>query len=374
MITFGYAVIRVDAGPFCLASRGLALSGLCCRTFFTEKERICTYMCIYRLVKSLESQTLHQRGPQVSSLLLVVGVCLPWHHSYHRLETISIGAETNRHVISSPLFVLCATTTISDVLQHAHLPPPPPSSNEQIVARNDAGTRFIVCFSSRFDACSSAIAGVLVNAAFPASGGPAFNCSCPSPGSVAVSGCGGGGGAISEDARTVSTCSSFSDTEDDDRVVAPCSTTLSVDLARDARQSAAPGQATASPRKKGAGGGTAVPGVRSRLVSVGGANSNNVVSVGGHRASVKRASSDGDSSPREGVEALLLDEKPKHRLCNRGGGDGSGGGGGNPGTAGFCGGGGGVVHGMPVQEWVQAYGECEGPMLAAWVFPGQDNE
>lgn len=89
------------------------------------------------------------------------------------------------------------------------------------------------------------------------------------------------------------------------------------------------------------------------------------ISVDGDRTSAERKSGDG-RSPRGGVVALLLDEKPKHRLRN--GGDGSSGG--NPRTAGFCGGGGGCMYGMTVQEWVEAYGDCDGPMLAAWVFPG----
>lgn len=230
--------------------------------------------------------------------------------------------------------------------------PTPASTNEQITARNGAGTRFVVCFSSRFDACSSAIAGVLVNAAFPASG-PAFDCSCPSSGPVAIAGC-GDGGAISEDARTVSTSSSFSDTKDDDRT-APSPLPLSVDLVPETRQADAP--------KKGARG--AAPGVGSRLVGLGGIKASDF-SVGGDRIRAKRASCD-DSSPRGGVVALLLDEKPTHRLCS--GGDGSGGG--NPGTA-ECFGGDAGVSGMPVQEWVGAYGECEGPMLAAWVVPRRE--
>lgn len=246
-----------------------------------------------------------------------------------------------------------------DFLCFGTCPPPPPLSHEQIIARNGAGTRFIVCFSSRFDACSSAIAGALVDAAAFPTPGPAFDRFCPSPGSVTVSAC--GDGAISEDARTVSACSSF-DTEDEDDRLAPCATALSVDLASGARQAVAPEQAAAP---KARAGGTA-PGIPSRLVSVGGAKANNC-SVGGGRAGAKRANGD-NSSPRGGVVALLLDEKPKHRLCN-GGGDGSGGG--NAGTSGFGGGDSGVVNGMPVQEWVEAYGECEGPMLAAWVFPGR---
>eukprot|EP00752_Nemacystus_decipiens_P004026 g3687.t1 len=229
---------------------------------------------------------------------------------------------------------------------------------KEVVARNGAGTRFIVCFSSRFDACSSAIAGVLVTAAFTTSG-PAVDCSCPSPGSVSASGgSGGGGGAVSDDARTVSTCSSCSDTEDDDRLAA-CSTPVPVDLASETRRAASP--------NKGPGGtGGTAPGTPSRLVSCGGAKANNM-SVGDGDGT--RASCHDNSSRRGGVVALLLDEKPKHRLCS-GGGD--GGGGGNHRTAGFCGGDGGVVYGMPVHEWVEAYGECEGPMLAAWVLPGQE--
>lgn len=59
--------------------------------------------------------------------------------------------------------------------------------------------------------------------------------------------------------------------------------------------------------------------------------------------------------------ALLFDEKPKH--CQAGGDvsclikpsqDG-----------------GGTVAAMGVSEWVSAYGECDGPMLAGWTFPGR---
>eukprot|EP00903_Cladosiphon_okamuranus_P006598 g6445.t1 len=223
-----------------------------------------------------------------------------------------------------------------------------------ITARNGAGTRFIVCFSSRFDACSSAIAGVLVNS------GPAFDkcSSCPSPGSADVDGAGcgcGGGGAISEDARTVSTCSSFSDAEDEDQM-GPRSIPISADLLRETRQAAAPNKGTA-------------PSVRSRFVGgVVGVNAGGI-RAGGDRTGVKRMAGGNDDGPRGGVVALLLDEKPKHRLCNVGG----DGGGGDPGSAGVSVGGVGV-HGMPVQEWVEAFGECEGPMLAAWVFPGQEGQ
>lgn len=180
--------------------------------------------------------------------------------------------------------------------------------------------------------------------------GSAFDCSCPLSGSATTAGC--GGGTISEDGRTVSTCSSFSDSEDDDPT-APCFTPFSVDLVPETRQAAAP---------KGARGTTS--GVRSRVGSVGGVDVGGI-SDGGAKPSSERTRGD-DSIPRGGVVALLLDEKPKHRLCN--GGDGSSGG--SPRTAGICGGEGGV-YGMPVQEWVEAYGECNGPMLAAWVFPGQ---
>lgn len=238
--------------------------------------------------------------------------------------------------------VKCDSTTISmlDTRDHPRVQRTTPASNEQIIAGNKAGTRFIVCFSSRFDACSSAIAGVLVDSASPAA-------------ESAVDCC--GGGVFNEDARTVSTCSSFSDTAEDDDRTAPCSTPISVDLVPDARRAGAP---------KGEGG--TASGYGSRFVGVGGVKAGGISSVVGERTSAKRTSRD-DCSPRGGVVALLLDEKPKHRLCNGGGG---GGGDGNSGTAGICGVGGGV-YGMPVEEWVEAYGECDGPMLAAWVFPGQ---
>lgn len=247
------------------------------------------------------------------------------------------------------------------MLYHAGHVPTPPANRTQIAARNGAGTRFIVCFSSRFDACSSAIAGVLVNPASPGSGLTIDCSSRRSPGSVAidVAGC-GGGGAFSKDARTVSTCSSFSDTEDGDQM-GRCSTTLSVDLAPETRQVAA--------LKKGAAGGTA-PGVRSRFVSsVEGVKAGGI-RVGGDRTGAKRMASGNDGGPRGGVVALLLDEKPKHRLCNGGDGGSGGGDSSSPGlSAGDVG-----VHGMPVQEWVEAYGECDGPMLAAWAFPGQGGQ
>ena len=239
--------------------------------------------------------------------------------------------------------------------------PPLPAKRTQITARNGAGTRFIICFSSRFDACSSAIAGVLVNPARPAPQ-PAFDCSCSGPGTVAVA-ASGGGGAISEDARTVSTCPSFSDAEDEDRT-SPCCTPQSVDLAHvhvpEKTRAAAPEKVAA---------GDSAPGVRSTYDRVGGVKASDVVCVGVGKTGAKRAASGDDGGPRDGVVALLLDEKPKHRLRN-GGGDGGGSGGRNPSSPG-CGGGDGGVYGMPVQEWVEAYGECEGPMLAAWVFPGE---
>lgn len=73
----------------------------------------------------------------------------------------------------------------------------------------------------------------------------------------------------------------------------------------------------------------------------------------------------GSAAPPAAVVPRLYDEKPTHRsYC----GDGTSGsdrvGVGH--SSGFCG-----VEEMSVREWVAAFGECSGPMLAAWVFPAK---
>lgn len=70
--------------------------------------------------------------------------------------------------------------------------------------------------------------------------------------------------------------------------------------------------------------------------------------------------------PLAAVVPRLFDQKPTHRsyCCGDGASGTDGVGLGH--SSGFCG-----VEEMSVPEWVAAYGECSGPMLAAWVFPAK---
>ena len=68
---------------------------------------------------------------------------------------------------------------------------------------------------------------------------------------------------------------------------------------------------------------------------------------------------------RTDVVAHLFDEIPTH--CRGGSGGVGGGGGGCVDASGEEG-----LAKMEVGEWANIYGECDGPLLAAWVFPGGD--
>lgn len=214
-----------------------------------------------------------------------------------------------------------------------------------MVARgHPAGTNFIVCFSSRFDACSGAIRGRLVNEDVPASSDSVSDAPAtaePGPSCAAE-----GRNAVGEDARASSSSSAGVD-----RIprVSPRG-----DRTRHA----------ATPRGK-----KTVSKVRRGVVST-----SSGVRTGGDGGSTSTSSRNRmthgrcDTTPEARVVALLLDEKPRHR--HRGGGGSSSGSGGPAAGRGDDGGEG--VRGMRVAEWVDAWGECDGPMLAAWVFPGND--
>ncbi|CAN0027290.1 unnamed protein product [Scytosiphon promiscuus] len=218
---------------------------------------------------------------------------------------------------------------------------------EVIAGGHPAGSRFIVCFSSRYDACSSAIAGVLVDASSPLSrsisksSGLEFN-SRDASGEYS-----GRGGSPSEETRTPSTCSWSSDTDEDVTPSSPRSSTGAVGAAAVAVE-------RMYPRTTG-GAGIAADRHASRSTSGGGKSSGSTFRGG----SVGRRHGD--------VIALLLDEMPEH--CRRNGANLDGGG-----RTADCVAHGGGVYGMRVEEWIDAYGECDGPMLAAWVFPGNKNE
>ncbi|CAN0552532.1 unnamed protein product, partial [Ectocarpus sp. 12 AP-2014] len=78
---------------------------------------------------------------------------------------------------------------------------------EEVVARgHPAGTHFIVCFSSRFDACSGAIRGQLTNEDVPVSSSDSVS-DAPTTAEPGPSCAGGGRSAVGDDART---CSSLS--------------------------------------------------------------------------------------------------------------------------------------------------------------------
>lgn len=168
------------------------------------------------------------------------------------------------------------------------------------------GTQFVVCFSSSFDACSGIVAGKLV-----------------SPSSISLSkAIPGSSSTTSVNSRRIGKNTRYGD---EHRVLgstrlSPSACSLSDDLNR--------GSVGDRPKPSGS----------SRFDS----------RLGGATSSV----------------ALLFDEKPKH-YCT--GGDAScli-----KPSQEGVMRDDGGAVAAMGVSEWVAAYGECDGPMLAAWVFP-----
>lgn len=177
-----------------------------------------------------------------------------------------------------------------------------------VEVNHSPGTQFVICFSSSFDACSGIVAGKLV-----------------SPSSILLSKVVLGSSSMSN-VNNSSSGKSGQNTRygDGHRVLG--STRLS--------ESA---YSLSDDLNLGSVGDRRKPSVSSRFGShLGGATSSSV--------------------------ALLFDEKPKH--C-RTGGDAS------------CltkpsQDGGGAMAAMGVSEWVSAYGECDGPMLAAWVFPGRD--
>lgn len=201
-----------------------------------------------------------------------------------------------------------------------------------------------MCFSSRFDACSSAIAGLLVDASCPISESIS-EFSGLEPSSHVACGGFGGGGALSEATRTPSTCSWSSDTDDDVTPSLLRSPTGAVVAAATAMERVNAGTAA----------GAAFAADRETRSS----SSNS-------RGSSIRGESAED---RQGdVVALLLDEIPKH--CRRAGVSADG-----RGLTSGCVAdeSGGRVYGMRVEKWVEAYGECDGPMLAAWVFLGKNH-
>ncbi|CAN0262288.1 unnamed protein product [Ectocarpus sp. 6 AP-2014] len=216
---------------------------------------------------------------------------------------------------------------------------------EEVVARgHPAGTNFVVCFSSRFDACSGAIRGRLINEDVPVSSSDSVS-DAPTTAEPGPSCAGGDRSAVGGDART---CPSLS---------AGVDRTPSMSPQGDRRRHAATskGKKTASKVRSGVSTSSGV-----RAAAVAGGSSRNSMTHGSCA-----------TTPGARVVALLLDEKPRHRHCGGAGAGGSGSGSGGP-AAGWDDDEGEGVRGMRVAEWVDAWGECDGPMLAAWVFPRND--
>lgn len=229
-----------------------------------------------------------------------------------------------------------------------------------VAGNHPAGTRFVVCFSSNFEACAGVVAGVLVDDVSNFVSNPASDDAGTESGFESVSHFGlepGSAAATKDHCRSTSedgTSSTWSLSNKCDRVT-PAFLGEAV-----GRHAAAATTTTARGIVGGSVGG-----------SVGATTSR------GRRGSNADSFLCGSRNARETI-ALLLDEKPKHRCRSSGGGGGGGGGSGsNSGVSAGVGSGGDGVSRMGVREWVEAYGECDGPMLAAWVFfPGrtQDKE
>jgi len=224
-----------------------------------------------------------------------------------------------------------------------------PSTAQQVATLHGAGSRFIVCFSSRFDSCSSAIAGVLVDSQ------RSVPCLDPSSADAAA------GGGVAEESGPPSIGASSSSETEGDALVAPRAIPPSRAGTRQATALKKPCRAVSGAHTGFAGGAGGVNVVVASIGSSGGGGGD------GGGGSPVCSSGDRDAGHHLGgnVVALLFDEKPKHRLYQSG----DTGSGGTANGPRFCGGDGGV-HGMRVEEWTEAYGECDGPLLAAWVFPG----
>ena len=252
--------------------------------------------------------------------------------------------------------------------------PPPPSPLQLIACGHKAGTKFVICFSSCYEACSGVISGVLTESLSVPRIEPD---SMPEPKCEIT--CESIYESNQEESKGESSSASSGGRHRGSRCLKkkPTGASTPSPLSSQAAWTASSGSGDHGIGGVGVGGGdggglaqcpgrlTPNPSRTKRTPSHngGGAGSN-----GGNNRS--KAAKD---YSRTDVVAHLFDEIPTH--CRGGGGGGSGGGG--------DGGGGGDwndgrvyaagenLFKMEVGQWAKYYGECVGPLLAAWIFPDE---
>ena len=279
-----------------------------------------------------------------------------------------------------------------------------------------AGTQFVVAFSSSSDVCSGVISGVLTaTAQEPRSESKSDSKSLLPVSELAPTAGGGGGGGVGSDsnggrrskqggsvestpvpdpgqevAGTASSPSLSLSSSSPPSPSPPCSPSVEGAVAKarvagshepvsampSARaSSSASGKSVTATTRSGSGddsdggGGGSNPAQRAGRRTPHHSRRKRAPyhSGGGSRGGGISSNNLGDHS-RTDVLAHLFDEIPTHCRGRRSGAGDGGGGGGCVNTSGGEG-----LTKMEVEEWASIYGECDGPLLAAWVFPGVDS-